>query len=149
MPDAIPPIPPGLRREYSRGELLESDVSPDPIVQFGRWFDEAAATGMHEPNAMTLATSDESGAPAARIVLLKSFDQRGFTFFTNYLSRKGRELEANPRVALCVHWKELERQVRIEGMVEKTSRQENDAYFHTRPEAAQIGAWASQQSDVV
>src|SRR5687767_3155284 len=105
--------PQGLRVDYARGTLSESDALPDAIAQFAKWFDEARAAGVAEPNAMTIATVDSSGAPSARIVLLKEFDERGFTFHTNYLSRKGQELAANPRAALCFHWQPLERQVRI------------------------------------
>src|SRR4051812_40187683 len=108
-------ITPDLRRDYGRSVLLESDVSPDPLVQFGRWFSDALSANVPDANAMTLATADASGAPSARIVLLKQFDARGFCFFTNYDSRKGRDLAANPRAALCFYWQPLERQVRIEG----------------------------------
>ncbi len=139
-------IPQDLRVDYGRGRLDEADVAPDPFRQFGRWFDEARAAQIAEPNAMTLATADPSGAPSARVVLLKSFDERGFTFHTNYDSRKGRELAANPRAALCFYWQPLERQVRIEGTVERATREESEAYFRTRPPAAQVGAWVSQQS---
>src|SRR4051812_27802797 len=109
--------PRDLRREYNVGALDERDVDPDPIMQFQRWFDDALRANVVEPNAMTLATADASGAPSARMVLLKGFDGRGFTFFGNYTSRKGRELDVNPRAALCIHWKPLERQVRVEGFV--------------------------------
>ena len=139
-------IPQDLRVDYGRGRLDEADAAPDPFRQFGRWFDEARAAQIAEPNAMTLATADPSGAPSARVVLLKSFDERGFTFHTNYDSRKGRELAANPRAALCFYWQPLERQVRIEGTVERATREESEAYFRTRPPAAQVGAWVSQQS---
>jgi pyridoxamine 5'-phosphate oxidase len=139
-------IPADLRVDYARGRLDETDAARDPVGQFGRWFNEAAAANVPEPNAMTLATSDASGVPAARIVLLKSFDDRGFTFYTNYDSRKGRELAGNPRAALCFFWQPLERQVRIEGAVERVGRGESEAYFNGRPRQAQIGAWVSQQS---
>jgi len=135
-----------LRIDYGRGRLDEADVLPDPVAQFGRWFDEARAANVAEPNAMTLATVDPSGAPSARVVLLKSFDARGFAFYTNYDSRKGRELAANPRAALCFFWQPLERQVRIEGTVERVGRAESEEYFQSRPRQAQIGAWVSQQS---
>jgi pyridoxamine 5'-phosphate oxidase len=135
-----------LRVDYGRGRLDEADVLADPVAQFGRWFDEARAANVAEPNAMTLATVDPSGAPSARIVLLKSFDTRGFTFYTNYDSRKGRELAANPRAALCFFWQPMERQVRIEGTVERVGRAESEEYFRGRPRQAQIGAWVSQQS---
>ena len=138
--------PAGPPRRLRAGRLDEADVAPDPFRQFGRWFEEARAAQVAEPNAMTLATADPSGAPSARVVLLKSFDERGFTFHTNYDSRKGRELAANPRAALCFYWQPLERQVRIEGTVERATREESEAYFRTRPPAAQVGAWVSQQS---
>jgi pyridoxamine 5'-phosphate oxidase len=138
-----------LRVEYSRGRLDEADVSPDPVEQFGRWFDDAWAASVAEPNAMTLATVDPAGKPSARIVLLKSFDARGFAFYTNYDSRKGRELAANPSAALCFFWQPLERQVRIEGTVENVGREESEAYFRGRPRQAQVGAWVSQQSSPI
>jgi len=139
-----------LRREYGRGALLESDVSGDPIVQFEKWFTEAEASGMLEPNAMTVATADATGKPSARTMLLKGVDSRGFVFYTNYDSRKGRELEANPRAALLFFWPALERQVRVEGTIAKTSRQESEEYFHSRPRLSQIGAWVSSpQSGVI
>jgi pyridoxamine 5'-phosphate oxidase len=141
--------PAGLRQEYRRGELLESDVSGDPFTQFGRWFGEAQAAGLVEPNAMTVATADSSGTPSARTMLLKGFDHRGFVFFTNYGSRKGVELAENPRAALLFFWQSLERQVRIEGSVEKVSREESEEYFRSRPRLSQIGAWVSEQSGVV
>jgi len=149
MPDPTKNVPQDLRREYTKDALLESNVLPDPIAQFDRWFNDATLAGLPEANAMTLATVDTSGAPSARIVLLKGFDQRGFVFFTNYSSRKGRELLANPRAALCFFWESLERQVRIEGTVEKTTRQESEEYFHSRPIGSQIGAWVSQQSEAI
>jgi pyridoxamine 5'-phosphate oxidase len=139
-------VPPELRVDYGRASLDESDVLPDPIEQFGVWFDEARAAKVPEPNAMTVATVGAGGAPSARIVLLKSFDARGFTFHTNYQSRKGEELAGNPRAALCFFWQPLERQVRIEGVVERTSPTESETYFRTRPVEAQVGAWVSQQS---
>ena len=149
MADPTPNVPDELRREYLRGELLESDVSPDPIVQFDRWFTDATLANVPDANAMTLATADASGTPSARIVLLKGFDQRGFVFYTNYTSRKGLELSANPRASLCFYWHALERQVRVEGTVEKVSRQESDEYFHSRPVGAQIGAWVSHQTEAI
>jgi pyridoxamine 5'-phosphate oxidase len=129
--------------------LLESDVDPDPLRQFGRWYDEARAAGVFEPDAVALATATLDGAPSARMVLLKGFDERGLVFFTNYESRKGRELESNPRAALLFHWKELGRQVRIEGTVERVSREETEAYVRTRARASQISALASPQSRVM
>jgi pyridoxamine 5'-phosphate oxidase len=133
-----------LRREYTRGELLESQIDPDPIAQFAKWFADAAQ--LPQPNAMTLATADSTGAPSARIVLLKQFDAAGFVFVTSYASEKGNDLAANPRAALVFFWESLERQVRIEGKVEKVSPFESDTLFHARPRGAQISVWASQQS---
>ncbi|NLP61561.1 pyridoxamine 5'-phosphate oxidase [Paraburkholderia sacchari] len=138
-----------LRKNYSLGSLDTSDVDPDPIRQFQTWFNQALDARLPEPNAMTVATVDQDGRPAARILLIKAVDERGFVFFTNYESRKGRELAANPHAALLFHWIELERQVRIEGRVEKTSDAESDAYFHSRPLGSRIGAWVSEQSAVI
>jgi pyridoxamine 5'-phosphate oxidase len=135
-----------LRTEYKRGALDEEHADPDPIRQFARWWDEALAAEVLEANAMTLATADAAGKPAARTVLLKGFDEKGFVFFTNYESRKGTELTANPVAALLFFWRELERQVRIEGAVERVGGDESDAYFRSRPLASRIGAWASPQS---
>jgi pyridoxamine 5'-phosphate oxidase len=135
-----------LRREYHRGILLESNIASDPVEQFAKWFADANAGGVLEPNAMTLATADASGKPSARTMLLKAFDQRGFVFYSNYTSRKGHELTANPRAAILFFWPALERQVRVEGAIEKVSRRESEAYFHSRPRESQIGAWASSQS---
>ena len=149
MPDPTPNVPQELRREYMRGELVESQVSADPIAQFDRWFTDATLANIADANAMTLATADAGGAPSARIVLLKGFDQNGFVFYTNYTSRKGIELSANPRAALVFYWHALERQVRIEGTVEKVSRQESEEYFRTRPIGAQIGAWVSKQTEAL
>ncbi|AZY53584.1 pyridoxamine 5'-phosphate oxidase [Bordetella avium] len=138
-----------LRQSYERGVLLEQQAAATPIDQFALWFDEAQAAQVPEPNAMTLATVDASGQPSARIVLIKAFDARGFTFFTNYTSRKGEDLLANPRAALLFFWQALERQVRIEGVVERVSADESDAYFHSRPVGSRIGAWASEQSQPI
>ena len=138
-----------LRIEYKRGELDESRALADPIAQFSLWWDEASTAQVREANAMTLATADANGKPAARTVLLKGFDQSGFVFFTNYESRKGAELAANARAALLFFWPELERQVRIDGVVERTSAQESDEYFRIRPLASRIGAWASPQSQPI
>ncbi len=138
-----------IRRDYARSSLDEKDVDPDPLRQFERWFAEALAVDALEANAATLATADADGRPSARTVLLKGCDPRGFTFFTNYESRKGRQLAANPRAAMLFFWKELERQVAIEGAVEKVSVQESEAYFQVRPEASRIGVWVSRQSQVV
>ncbi|WP_321952442.1 pyridoxamine 5'-phosphate oxidase [Paraburkholderia bannensis] len=138
-----------LRKNYSLGSLDATDVDADPIRQFQTWFAQALDAQLPEPNAMTVATVDAEGRPAARILLIKGVDERGFVFFTNYESRKGRELSANPHAALLFHWVELERQVRIEGRVEKTSDAESDAYFQSRPLGSRIGAWASEQSAVI
>ena len=138
-----------LRTDYMRETLDESEVAPDPYRQFERWFAEAVKAQLREPNAMTLATVDSRGQPAARIVLLKVFDPRGFVFFTNYESRKGRELAANPGAALLFFWPELERQVRITGAVARTTTAESDAYFHSRPVESQVGAAISRQSRAV
>jgi len=138
-----------LRVEYKRAAFSERDAAANPFEQFTRWFDEALAAAVPEPNAMTLATVDEAGRPSARIVLLKSFDARGFVFHTNYDSRKGRELAGNARVALLFFWPELERQIRIEGTAGPVSAPESDAYFSGRPRASRIGAWASPQSSPI
>ena len=150
---AMPCPPPvniaDLRREYRGAPLAEADVDPDPLRQFQRWLHEAVQGELPEPTAMTLATVAANGAPAARIVLLKGVDARGFLFFTNYQSRKGAELAARPLAALLLHWVELERQVRIEGAVSKAAPEESDAYFASRPHSARLGAWASPQSRVI
>jgi len=142
-----------LRKEYKLASLTKADVSPDPFTQFGKWFKEALAAELPEPNAMTLATVAPTGhgfaRPSARIVLIKDYDTRGFVFFTNYESRKGQELATNPLASLLFHWVELERQVRIEGRVEKVAAEESDAYFVTRPVLSRVGAWASPQSRVI
>lgn len=138
-----------LRREYARARLDERDVDPDPLVQFHKWFDDARRAELPEPNAMTLATATPAGVPSARMVLLKAADERGFTFFTDYRSRKGQELEANPHAALVFFWGELERQVRITGTVSRVSREETEAYFRTRPRESRLGAWTSHQSTVL
>ena len=137
------------RKEYEQGALDESSVAGDPIRQFAAWYDAAVAAGVPEPEAMTLATATPDGRPSARVVLLRGFDDRGFCFFTNYDSRKGRELAANPHAALTFHWALLERQVRIEGRAERTTAAESDAYFHSRPSTSRIGAWSSPQSEVI
>jgi pyridoxamine 5'-phosphate oxidase len=129
--------------------LFEADMHVNPIEQFLLWFDEAMAAGLHEPGAMTLATATAAGVPAARLVLLRGFDERGFIFHSNRVSRKGRELAENPRAALVLYWEKLERQVRIEGRAEIISDEESDAYFRTRPRGSQLSAWASSQSEVV
>jgi pyridoxamine 5'-phosphate oxidase len=138
-----------IRREYARARLDEASVSSDPLEEFARWFDEALTAQVLEPNAMTLATATEDGAPSARVVLLKGFDQRGFVFFTDYRSRKGIELNRNPRAALVLYWPELERQVRITGRAATIPPQDSEAYFRTRPRRSRISAWVSHQSQIV
>jgi pyridoxamine 5'-phosphate oxidase len=138
-----------IRKEYVWGGLSESDMDADPIRQFEAWFRQALAANLPEPNAMTLATATPDGQPSARIVLLKAFDASGFTFYTNYEGRKGRELTANPRAALLFFWPELQRQVRIAGTVERVSDAESDDYFRSRPLGSRLGAWASAQSEVI
>jgi pyridoxamine 5'-phosphate oxidase len=137
------------RVDYDRLTLNEADLKADPISQFHVWFDEAIGAGVPEPGAMTLATATPDGRPSARIVLLRGYDEHGFAFFTNYESRKGRELQSNPRAALVFHWHELERQVRIEGSVQRISAEESDRYFQSRPALSRLGAWASRQSDII
>ena len=138
-----------IRKEYQLQTLLETDIAANPFTQFGRWWDDAVKSEIDEVNAMTLATASLTGLPAARIVLLKSFTERGFIFFTNYNSHKGKQLEQNPHACLVFFWIELERQVRITGTVEKVSAAESDAYFISRPAGSRIGAWASPQSSVI
>jgi pyridoxamine 5'-phosphate oxidase len=138
-----------LRREYMLSTLDEKKVDPNPISQFSEWFQQGADADLPEVNAMTLATVSPEGQPSARVVLLKDFDSRGFVFFTNYLSHKANELQENPRAALVFFWPELQRQVRVEGHVEKVSPQESDEYFASRPRDSQIGAIMSEQSQVV
>ncbi|HEY3596565.1 MAG TPA: pyridoxamine 5'-phosphate oxidase [Paraburkholderia sp.] len=138
-----------LRKNYSLGSLDEADADRDPIRLFEKWFAQAIDAQLPEPNAMTLATVDSRGHPSARIVLIKGVDERGFVFFTNYQSRKGNELAANPRASLLFHWIELERQVRIEGSIVKTSAEESDTYFASRPLGSRVGAWASEQSQAI
>lgn len=135
-----------IRKDYKLKSLLESDVQKDAIDQFTIWWNEALKSDITEVNAMTLATATKDGLPSARIVLLKGFGNDGFIFFTNYKSNKGKELESNPNAALVLFWKELERQVRVEGRVEKINEAESDAYFSSRPTGSKIGAWASDQS---
>jgi pyridoxamine 5'-phosphate oxidase len=129
--------------------LREDDLADDPMEQFRRWFDEARAFGLAMPEAMTLATSNADGRPSARIVLLHGIDENGFVFHTNYESRKGRELEVNPRAALVLYWQPLGRQIRVEGRIERVSEEESAQYFRTRPRGGQLGAWASRQSEQI
>ncbi|RYD79666.1 MAG: pyridoxamine 5'-phosphate oxidase [Sphingobacteriales bacterium] len=138
-----------LRQDYKSATLDEADVDNNPITQFKKWFDHAVEAQLYEPNVMTLATADKTGRPDARIVLLKGVDEDGFRFFTNYLSAKGKELKRNPYAALVFFWPDLERQVRIEGTVEKLDKETSEEYFVTRPVASQIGAVASPQSQVI
>ena len=145
MPDSIA----SLRLSYARASLREGDVAADPVTQFLAWFDDARSAQLREPNAMTLATATPDGVPSARIVLLKGVDERGFVFYTDYRSRKGSELAANPRAALVFHWMELERQVRVTGEVERVSRAESERYFASRPFGSRVGAWTSHQSQVI
>ena len=135
--------------QYNEDAIDEATVDRDPLQLFQRWLDDAKATGMRLPEAVTLATATPDGKPSARLVLLKGADKRGFVFYTNYQSRKARELDANPQAALVFYWPQLERQVRVEGQVERTSAEESDAYFKTRPRESQIGAVASPQSEVI
>lgn len=138
-----------IRKDYKLQSLNETDVAANPIEQFTKWWTEAVNSNIDEVNAMTLATVNKDGQPSARIVLLKGYDENGFIFFTNYLSDKAKELAQNTNAALVFFWKELERQVRIEGTVEKVSPEESDAYFASRPTGSKIGAWASHQSAVI
>ena len=138
-----------LRQNYALEALSETDVLPDPLAQFDRWFREVMEAQLPEPNAMTLATASPEGRPSARIVLLKGIDHQGFVFFTNYESRKGRELADNPQAALLFNWLQLERQIRIEGRVERIEANESEIYFQSRPKGSQIGAWTSPQSQVI
>ncbi|MBS0663014.1 MAG: pyridoxamine 5'-phosphate oxidase [Verrucomicrobia bacterium] len=138
-----------LRKEYSLAGLTERDLARDPFRQFEKWFQEAEASKLVEPNAMVLSTAARDGRPAGRTVLLKNVDGRGFVFYTNYESRKGRELDANPRASLVFPWFAFERQVIVEGTVTKVTREESEAYFHSRPLSSQLAAWASAQSSIV
>jgi pyridoxamine 5'-phosphate oxidase len=138
-----------LRVDYTQRGLSEEDVAAEPVAQFQLWLAEAASAGIREPNAMTVASVGADGRPSARIMLLKSVDADGFVFFTNYESRKGRELDINKVVALVFFWADLERQVRVEGTVARVAAEESDAYFASRPEGARLGAWASAQSQVI
>ena len=138
-----------IRKDYKLASLEEADVAANPFDQFTRWWNEAVASQIDEVNAMTLATVNAAGVPAARIVLLKGYNPNGFIFFTNYESDKGKNLAQNPNAAIVFFWKELERQIRIEGTVQKVSAEESDRYFNSRPASSRIGAWASPQSAVI
>lgn len=139
----------GLRREYETQGLRRAEMHHDPIEQFATWFSTAVNSELPDANAISLATATPTGQPSTRVVLLKGFDQRGFVFFTNYESAKGRALETNPQAAFVVYWVQLERQIRVAGRVEKTSPQESKAYFRSRPRGSQLGAWVSHQSEVI
>ena len=141
--------PTSTRYDHAPGGLHRRDLDPDPIKQFGNWFTAAIELGIRDVNAMSLATAGSDAKPSVRIVLLKGFDHDGFVFFTNYESEKGKQLDANPSAALGFYWIEMDRQIRISGDVEKTSREESERYFHSRPLGSQLGAWASRQSEVV
>ena len=151
MSQELPPVPSlsDMRTSYEQGSLEEHQVASEPLLQFQEWLAEAIRIGVQEPNVMTVATVGENGRPSSRPVLIKGCDERGVVWYTNYNSRKGRELEANPFAALQFHWIELERVVRIEGRVEKASAEESDAYFASRPLGHRVGAWASPQSEVI
>ena len=150
MPDDAPVTAiADLRRDYALATLGEADVDPSPIRQFERWFAEARSAEVLEPNAMTLATATRDGRPSARMVLLKGVDDRGFVFYSDHRSYKGGQLAENPRAALVLYWGELERQVRIEGVVERVSPEESEAYYRSRPLGSRVGAWASHQSAVL
>ncbi len=138
-----------LRQDYRAAELSEKDADKNPIKQFEKWFSAAIDAQLYEPNVMTLATADKTGKPNARIVLLKGFDENGFSFYTNYLSQKGKEIKKNPQACLVFFWAELERQVRIEGKIEKLSKEASEKYFHSRPVESQIGAIVSPQSQII
>ena len=138
-----------LRQDYSAASLSESTIKSNPIKQFDSWFNEAVAAAIHEPNAMSLATATTDGRPSVRIVLLKGFNDTGFMFYTNYLSRKGKEINKNPFAAITFFWSELGRQVRVEGTIEKLSKEESEKYFQTRPKLSQLGALASPQSQEI
>ena len=145
----IPRDPTASRYEHAGSGLRRSDLDPDPIKQFSNWFTAAIEAGIRDVNAMSLATADSVGKPSVRVVLLKGFDQEGFVFFTNYESEKGKHLEANPYAALVFYWIELDRQIRVSGKALKTSREESQTYFHSRPVGSQLSAWASRQSEVI
>ncbi|GII79763.1 pyridoxine/pyridoxamine 5'-phosphate oxidase [Sphaerisporangium rufum] len=144
-----PPSIAGLRRTYEGLPFTEADLAADPVTQFAAWFADAVEARLPEPNAMVLATSSAGGLPTARTVLLKGFDEQGFVFYTNYESRKGRDLAENPRACLLFPWHQIRRQVRVEGRVARLSREDSAAYFHSRPYGSRLGAWASRQSAVV
>ena len=145
----LPRDPAASRYDHAGKGLRRSDLDPDPVKQFANWFTAAIEAGIRDVNAMSLATAGRDGRPSVRIVLLKGFDQDGFVFFSNYESAKGKQLEENPYAALGFYWIELDRQIRVSGKVEKTSREESQVYFHSRPAGSQLSAWASRQSRVI
>ena len=149
VPDPSAPDLAALRREYGDHGLDVPDLAPDPVSMFRQWLDATVAAGLHEPNAMVVATVSPEGRPSSRMVLLKGVDERGFVFFTNYESRKAADIAANPHVSLLFPWHDLQRQVRVEGAASKVSAEESEAYFAGRPRESQLGAWASPQSRVV
>ncbi len=149
VPDPSAPDLAALRREYGDHGLDVPDLAPDPVSMFRRWLDDTVAAGLHEPNAMVVATVSPEGRPSSRMVLLKGVDERGFVFFTNYESRKAADIAAIPHVSLLFPWHDLQRQVRVEGTASKVSAEESEAYFASRPRESQLGAWASPQSRVV
>jgi len=138
-----------LRHDFSKQSLSENDIDKNPILQFEKWFKEAVNAKVNEPNAMTVCTATKEGKPSARILLIRNFDENGFVFYTNYNSRKGLEIEENPYCSILFFWPELERQVRIEGVLQKQSREESDIYFQTRPRTSKLGAWSSPQSKII
>nr|WP_245694354.1 pyridoxamine 5'-phosphate oxidase [Streptomyces abyssalis] len=141
--------PAAMRARYRAEGISEQELAPDPYGQFARWFADAAASGLHEPNAMIVSTAGADGMPSSRTVLMKQYDERGFVFFTNYGSRKGRELEVNPQTSLLFPWHPIARQIIVSGIAERIGRDETAAYFRTRPHGSQLGAWASEQSSTV
>ncbi|MER5772514.1 pyridoxamine 5'-phosphate oxidase [Streptomyces sp. NPDC001985] len=146
---SAPPDPAVMRRRYHSAPLLESELAPDPMEQFAHWFRQAVSAGLHEPNAMVVSTATPDGRPSSRTVLLKQYDSRGFVFYTNYASRKGSELAANPWTALLFPWHPLARQIQVTGTASRVGRDETAAYFRSRPHGSQLGAWASEQSSVI
>ena len=138
-----------MRKEYKKYLLEEKDMNPNPIVQFDKWFKDAVENELNEPYAMTLATSTKDGKPSARIVLMRNFDENGFVFYTNYLSRKGEDISENPHASLLFFWQEKEQQVRIEGTLVKQTAEESDNYFNSRPRESKLGAWTSEQSKII
>jgi pyridoxamine 5'-phosphate oxidase len=145
----VVPDPAVMRKQYRSTPLLETDLAPGPMEQFARWFQQATAAALHEPNAVIVSTASPDGRPSSRTVLLKEYDSRGFVFFTNYASRKGREIAANPYVSLLFPWHPIARQIVVTGTASRIGRDETVAYFRSRPHGSQLGAWASEQSSVI